>query len=206
MKRLFIFLIFLMLGTLACRAQQDHRISIYLNAKQNGTVETSLDELFPEWQLSKMKNLCAVVSGHVLDKTSESGYKYLYQRRIYEAAKIDISKDSKEVIAKKITAMWLLSEQLKLVECNSLQFDVRNGNLLKYAVSSLFNEFIDDAIAWHIPLNKVDENDNRTLLDYVQYHVNKNKGNALEQQYQTYYKKLRSAGAKHLREVSKSYN
>ncbi|MNI27394.1 hypothetical protein D3C73_811290 [compost metagenome] len=81
-----------------------------------------------------------------------------------------------------------------------------DGNLLKYVVSYRFTEFIDDAIRWRLPLNKIDYTDNRTLLDYVKYHTVKNKGNALEELYQVYYDKLRSAGAKHRTELVSEKN
>lgn len=202
--RCYFSIILLFTATLACQAQQDLRIAKYLAEKEsiNGAeTDRYLDQLFPEWQLSKMRNLCTIVSGRMKDKSPETGYKYLYQRRIYEAANVDKAVDDKETIAKKIRSMWTVSEQLKLLSCNSTQFDVMDGNLLKYAVSYRFTEFIDEAISWRIPLNKVDYTDNRTLLDYVQYHVTKNKGNALEELYQIYYDKLRSAGAKHRSEL-----
>jgi hypothetical protein len=205
MKQRFFCLIFLLFATtLVSQAQQDPRKATYLAAK--GTMNYTelhkyLDQLFPEWQLSKMMNLCTIISGRMKDNNPESGYKYLYQRRIYEAARVDKSTDSKEVIAKKIVNMWTVYEQLNLLKCNSTQFDVMDGSLLKYAVSYKFTEFIDEAIRWKVPLNKIDYTDNRTLLDYVQYHINRNKGNALEELFQIYYEKLRSAGAKHKTEL-----
>lgn len=71
--------------------------------------------------------------------------------------------------------MWNACEQLNLLNCDSTQFEVMDGNLLKYAVSYRFTEFIDDAIRWQLPLNKVDYTGSRTLLDYVEYRVTKNK-------------------------------
>jgi hypothetical protein len=199
-NRVFNFVILFLLGTFVCQGQ-DPRIAIYLKSKQNGTQTKSLDELFPEWQLSKMKNLCMLISGRVKDSNPLGGYKYLYQRRINEAAKVDPVNDSKEVIAKKISTMWVIAEQLNILICNSTQFDVMDGSLLKYAVSYKFTDFLEDVINWKISLNKVDANDNRTVLDYIRYQLQRNKGNALEEKFQIYYELLRSAGAKHKEEL-----
>lgn len=204
--RIYNLVILFLTGILMCQAQTDPRITAYLKAKEAGTPLTSLDELFPQWQLSKMKNLCTIVSGRMVDKSIDGDYKYLYQRRIYEAAKVDKSRESKEAAAKKIADMWGVCEKLNLLNCNSTQFDVMDGNLLKYAVSYRFTEFIDDAIRWGLPLNKIDYTDNRTLLYYVDYHAVKNKGNALEELFQVYYDKLRSAGAKHRTELVSEKN
>jgi predicted transcriptional regulator len=135
MKQPFFCLMLLFFATtLVSQAQQDPRISSFLAAKKPmnaAEVNKYLDQLFPEWQLSKMKNLCAIVSGRMKDNSPEGGYKYLYQRRIYEAAKVDKSADSKEVIARKISSMWAACEQLDLLKCNSTQFDVMEGSLFK---------------------------------------------------------------------------
>jgi hypothetical protein len=203
-SRFYFFVVVFALSAFICQAQDDPRIAKYLEAKETiGSAEINkyLDELFPEWQLSKLRNLCTMVSGRMKDNMSDGNYKYLYQRRIYEAAKVNRAVDSKETIIRKISTMWSVAEQLKLLNCNSTQFDVMDGNLLKYAVSYRFSEFIDEAIFWKVPLNRIDITDDRTLLDYVQYHVNKNKGNALEGLYQIYYDKLRLAGAKHSTEL-----
>jgi len=142
-----------------------------------------------------------LISGRVKDSNPVGGYKYFYQRRVHEAAKVNPVEDSKDVIAKKISAMWATYEQLNLLVCNSTQFDVMDGSLLKYAVSYKFTDFIEDAIAWKVPLNRVDIIDGRTVLDYTRYHLQRNKGNALEEMFQIYYDMLRKAGARHREEL-----
>ena len=97
--------------------------------------------------------------------------------------------------------MWNVYEQTNLAVCNNTQFDVTDGSILKYAVTTYFDDFIDDIIRWKINLNKVHASDNRTLLDYIQYQMEHNKGNALENKFRYYYNKLKAAGAKHRSEL-----
>lgn len=145
---------------------------------------------------AKLKNLCTMVSGRMKDSSGKN--KYLYQTRFQESACIQ-SSDSEEVKAQKIKEAW--SKYEDDLKCNSTQFDVMDGSLIKYSVSYRFDEFIDEVIKWKINLNKVDATDGRTPLDYIKYHIEKNKGNALEGKFQIYYDKLKAAGAKHKSEL-----
>jgi len=145
---------------------------------------------------TKLKNLCTMVSGRMKDSSGKN--KYLYQTKVQEAACIQ-SSDSEEVKNQKIKEAWTKYEDD--LKCNSTQFDVMDGSLIKYSVSYRFDEFIDEVIKWKINLNKVDATDGRTPLDYIKYHIEKNKGNALEEKFQIYYDKLKAAGAKHKSEL-----
>jgi len=123
----------------------------------------------------------------------------MYQRKILDAACVDVSKDNEEQISQKIRRMWSASKtQLK---CNNAQFDVADRNVLKFAVSSLFTDFLDDAIYWKVELNQVDQIDQRTVLDYVQFQIERNQGSSLESRFRNYYRMLREGGAKHKSEL-----
>src|SRR5690606_25460053 len=99
----------------------------------------------------------------------------------------------------KIRDTWMVMED-ELV-CDSTQVDVLKGNILKYAVSNKFDDFIEDAIEWKVNLNHIDHSDNRTVLDYISFHIERNKGNALEPIFNHYYKILKRSGAKHKSEL-----
>jgi hypothetical protein len=146
----------------------------------------------------KLSNLCLMVGNKVPDEPG-SNYKFAYQRKISEAACVDPS-DSKEVARKKIQEMWRQYEGEML--CNAPSFIVPNGNILKLAVSSSFNQFLFQAAKmWQVDLNRVDETDHRTVLDYVEYELQREKGTVLERDLQAYYDMLRSAGAKRASEL-----
>lgn len=146
---------------------------------------------------AKLKNICMNIG--LRTKSKITSIKYEYQRKFLEAACVDTGKDSPEVIQNKIKVAWSKFEtELK---CSSVSFDVTDGNIIKYAVTTEFEEFVDDAIKWKVNLNKIDDSDGRTVLDYVQYHIQKNKGNELQERFQYYYLKLKQAGAKHKTEL-----
>ena len=147
----------------------------------------------------KLRGICLAVHSRHEDTSLGGRYKFLYQKRLIEAACVDISKDSETVIAAKISKMWKEHED-KLI-CNSVQFDVISGNILKFAVTHLFEEVLDDAIRWKLNLNKVDETDQRTLLDYVKERMESHKGGGIEPHLKSYYRMLRAAGAKHKSEL-----
>ena len=138
---------------------------------------------------------------HDPDDKIGGGYKWSYQRKVLEASCADINSDSKNVLTEKIQSMWAEYERTKGYYCNSIRFDVPRGNIIKYAVNNGFDQFLYDMIEWKIDLNKVDETDKRTVLDYVEYQIGRNKGNALESRHRGYYDLLRKAGAKHAREL-----
>lgn len=147
----------------------------------------------------RLRNMCMFVGNLSADTTNSGKWRYNYERRFHEAACVDTARDSKEVVARKISQLWRQEEE-RLV-CNNLQFDVQDGNILKYAVAVQFDAFIADAIAWKVNLNKVDASDGRTLLDYVQYHMERTRGGAVEKKLANYYDALRKAGARHKREL-----
>jgi hypothetical protein len=146
----------------------------------------------------KLKSLCMMVSNQMKDNTPNTKNQYLYQKKFQEAACVT-ENDSEQKKIEKIRETWNKLEN-DLV-CNTVAFDVLDGNILKYAVSTKFDDFVDEAIAWKVNLNKVDSTDNRTVMDYIKFHIEKNKGNELEKMFQHYYYKLKKAGAKHQAEL-----
>lgn len=149
---------------------------------------------------SKLVGICSIVSNKEKDKTPNSNFEYLYERRIYEASCADYENDSDEEIAKKISKLFA-ENQLKLI-CQGANFDVIEGNIMKYAINGRTFGFIDKAIdEWKINLNVVDKADKTTVLDYVQMQIDKNRNSSFETTLQNYYNKLRKAGAKHSREL-----
>lgn len=144
----------------------------------------------------KLKNLCMMIGDQMADPKQPE--KYMYETRFYQAGCVNDG-DSEEVKKQKIRNAWNTYEDD--LKCNNNFFDVSDGHLLKYAVASNFTDFLDDAIKWQVNLNKVDAADGRTVLDYVQFHLEKSKGGALEPILKSYYLKLREAGAKHKSEL-----
>ena len=148
---------------------------------------------------TKLTSICLMIGNRMKDPKPIDFNEYMYNRRILEASCVDPEKDSEEEKIKKIQKMWSQFEG-ELV-CNSLTFDVVNGSYLKFAVANKFDEFINDVIDWKVNLNRVDASDGRTVLDYLKFQIDKNKGNAIERKLKHYYDILKAAGAKHKAEL-----
>lgn len=144
----------------------------------------------------RMKGLCGMVSNRVKDSTGKATY--MYQARMMEAACV-LATDSAEEKKRKMRVAWTLYEDQLL--CSGAQFDLTKGNILKWGVSYQFEDFIKEVIDLKVNLNRVDAADGRTLLDYIKYHWDRNKGNAMEMYYEDYYERFRKAGAKHKSEL-----
>jgi len=149
------------------------------------------------------KNLdgqCVLVNGQTLDPNPISPkYKYLYERYFFEAACADPNVDSPEVVQRKMSAMWIKYQDI--LRCTNVQFDVGQGSIIKFAVAQKFDRFIWDVTRWKIPLNIVDPNDHKTVLDYVDDELASHHGSPLESTLQLYHDQLIKAGAKHSSEL-----
>lgn len=166
-------------------------------------LEVIEDKTQPCPNLKKLENICMYIDSRGKDPKPKGDYVYMYQRRLLDAACVDVEKDSEEVIGEKIRKMWDAAFAQQKLNCQSVQFYPSGGNILKFAVSSKFTEFIDDAIWWKVNLNFIDEVDKETVLDYVRGQIEKNKGSSIVSTLQHYYKILREAGAKHAAELKK---
>lgn len=147
----------------------------------------------------KLRGLCMFVDSKEKDPNPQGRFVWKYQRKLLEAACADPAKDSEEEIGRKILNMWKENEATLI--CNNTKFDVANGNILKFAVNLKFDEFLIDAAHWKVNLNKVDEMDGRTLLDYVQAQIERNNGLPAQPTLKQYYAMLKKAGAKHRAEL-----
>ncbi|WP_312421174.1 hypothetical protein [Epilithonimonas sp.] len=148
----------------------------------------------------EMGALCSCVSDRRQDTREDSLYEYEFEERINKLACVDITKDSPEVINKKIHDWWIKNEGK--VICSGLSFNVSGGNLLKLASYTAFTAVLDKAVYdWKVPLNTVDKSDGRTTLDYIKDEIIKSKGQPKESVLKSYYDLLRKAGAKHRNEL-----
>lgn len=140
--------------------------------------------------------ICSMIGSRTKDSSTTNTFKYLYQRRLYEGAGV-VGETDETVIAKKISKYWSQCED-ELV-CDA--FDTPGASIIKYAVRSNFDLFLEDITEWGVNLNRVDRVDEKTPLDYVKYQIDINKGNPLENKMKYYYDLLRESGAKHKSEL-----
>lgn len=96
-----------------------------------------------------------------------------------------------------------LNANLARLLCNQVNFNPRNGNILKLAVARQSNRFISDILdRWRPNLNQVDAVDGKTVLDYIvdrraQMGPTSSYGRTLT----GYYNRFRAAGARHASEL-----
>lgn len=147
-----------------------------------------------------LRGICAAVSNRDQTTKEPQKYPYRYQRKIFEASCVDMYRDSDEEIARKVSAMW--AKNADKLTCTDVSFNVEKGSIIKYAVNAKFDKFIwDVVISWKVDLNRVDESDNKTVLDYTQGQIIQFEGLATEQTLKSYYDLLRRYGAKHRNEL-----
>lgn len=146
-----------------------------------------------------LSQICSIVEAQDPEKDSNTGNTYAYQTYIQQAACADPKRDSEEEVKKKIRGLWNKFKD-ELI-CDVPSFTAPKGNLIKYAIQRRFEDFIDDVIDWGVDLNRIDPLDKRTVLDYVDYELERKKGSAVESELKRYKENLRKAGAKYAREL-----
>ena len=146
------------------------------------------------------KSFCGDV-GTVAPYTGVDGsFDYHFQKTMYTSACADMNTMSDAEINAKLRVWWNLYK--KKLTCDSIQFNVPNGSIIKYAISGRVTPFIDDVIYAKLDLNVVDESDDRTVLDYVRDEIKRQTDTSPNKKVlQEYYDKLRAAGAKHKSEL-----
>jgi hypothetical protein len=142
--------------------------------------------------------ICNLVVTSIRDRNSPSG-RLLYQSQILSASCV-LDSDTDDVRKAKVREFWDKFGQNVL--CSSNNFVDGGGNLIKYAIFNTNSVFIDDIThRWQIDLNKVDDSDGKTALDFLDDEMRRFNGTPIWNTLNTYYRKLRAAGAKHAREL-----
>jgi hypothetical protein len=152
----------------------------------------------PTTNLLNLRELCSVVYERTR-AAEESGFRWEFERIIYEAAGANEPSKLDQSNLARIQALW--NNYPEHFTCASPDFDVPDGSILKYAVSSRNFSFLNYAISWKLNLNSVDQFDGRTLLDYLEQQVRDNQGSEIEPQLQEYADAVRSSGGRRSSEL-----
>lgn len=105
-----------------------------------------------------LPQICSGIMGRSGNRDPNFWNEYDYQTVIMKAACVDQNIDSEVEIRRKIQIFWKNFEDE--LTCNIIGFDVGHGDVIKYAVTRKFDDFIDDvANQWKIDLNRVDPQD-----------------------------------------------
>lgn len=153
-----------------------------------------------DFDLAKLVGICASISSQRQDRSRPDAYSFAFERKIYDAARVNFEMDTPQAARLKIKALW--HEHPENMRCESDNFDVSQGHILKYAVATGTFALLDDASrTWGVDLNIIDPSDNKTLLDYIQDQKQRYKGSVVEITLSNYYEIMRRAGAKHRSEL-----
>jgi hypothetical protein len=145
------------------------------------------------YDLGKLHGICDYVYSRDRASTG-SGYRYTFQRMLADATR---AKPGDDVETRRTRLRYLWLDNQPVFGCTASNFDISNGNLLKYSISSRSYEFLNYAIEdWQLELNFIDPADHRTVLDYVEREAKANAGNSDSATIDEYFSALQQAGAK----------
>jgi hypothetical protein len=149
-------------------------------------------------RLELLDSLCTAIKEKTPEEDPESEHSFKFENIVNSAACVDNKFDTEIQAQNKIQELW--TKHNDLMVCDSNNFSVSKGYMLKFAVKVSFTDFIQAAVRWKVPLNRLDQ-DGLTTLDYIQNEINRLKGTEAEILLKSYYKHLRDAGAKHKSEL-----
>lgn len=99
-------------------------------------------------------------------------YQFYYEKRLWELAGVNSKVDSEAEIIRKVGILW--KKYKKRFKCDSLEFGVQNGNILKFAISMNMFQVVELlGSAYSLDINFTDPADNMNLLEYLNSEVSR---------------------------------
>ena len=125
----------------------------------------------PEPQESDYKLICAHIGVKAKAPLSEiEYYEYAYEKRILQLACVNIGVDNEETIKRKVQIFW--NKYKKNFKCDSVDFPIQNGNILKFAISQNMPEVVETlSDTYGLDINFIDPADGLNLLDYINWEI-----------------------------------
>jgi hypothetical protein len=123
--------------------------------------------------VSDFKAICSDISARTKAPANESeSYEFYYEKRIWELSCANPGTDDEKTANAKINKMW--NKYKKDFKCDTLDFALSNGNILKFSLSQKMPEVIETlAGTYGLDINFVDPKDNMNVLDYVNNEIKK---------------------------------
>ncbi len=107
-------------------------------------------------------------------KRSEVGppFTFLFEDILAKMACVDLKKDSKETMIRKINCMW--NKYRTKCKCDSLGFGVPNGNIAKYVINFNFPDwYFIMKDNYGLDFNYIDPADGKTLYEWLKQEISK---------------------------------
>lgn len=112
------------------------------------------------------KALCADIGSKAkVPEKEQEFYEYTYERRILQLACVNIGVDDEETTKRKLVLFW--NKYKKNCKCDSVEFNVQNGNILKFAISQNMPTVIETLASYGLDINFIHPADGLNLLDYI---------------------------------------
>ena len=123
--------------------------------------------------------------------------RFIFENLFADAAHVAPT-DTREQVHAKIR--FFINDNMPRLKCNG-SYNGADGNILKLAVLRQFDELIDRALGkWKIDVNQVDEEDGKTVLDYI---ADLRARSPSDTTLSRYYDDFRAAGGKHRAELER---
>lgn len=160
------------------------------------TIPPFTEASFDSWN----KLWCGDIAGKFKVNREESNYfEYVYEKRLWQMAGVRIGIDNEETTKQKIQLWW--SKYKTKCKCDSVSFNVPNGNILKFAITKNATDFINNLVLnYDLDINFTDPADSKNLLDYISDEIQKMENGSASKSsidiYKKYKEELISLGAK----------
>lgn len=119
------------------------------------------------------KAICGDIAARTKAPAKESQYyEFYYEKRLFQMACVNIGIDDEETTIKKLQIFW--NKYKTKFKCSSLDFEIPNGNLLKFALSQQMPDLIESlAQIWNLDINFIDPKDGLNVMDYILAEIEK---------------------------------
>ena len=102
----------------------------------------------------------------------ESPVDYLFQEILLKMSCVDLKNDSQETIIQKVNCMW--NKYKTKFACDSLEFNVPNGNVLKFTLNFNFPDFVYYmGDYYNVDFMFIDPADGKTIIQYLDEEISK---------------------------------
>jgi hypothetical protein len=102
----------------------------------------------------------------------DSELNYLFEQQILKMSCATEGKDSPQAIKQKTSIMW--NTYRTKFACDSLEFNVPNGNILKFSMNFNFPDFIYTMVnTYDLDMDFKDPADNKTIIEYLDEEIAK---------------------------------
>jgi hypothetical protein len=146
--------------TLDCQSSSNFEV----NLNELETVAAVVDEC-PAPEKVNYAKICSYVKDKKKAST-DSELTFLFEQELLKMSCAVEGKDSPEMIKKKTNIMW--NKYRTQFSCDSLGFNVSNGNVLKFGMSFNFPDFIYILVDnFDFDLDFKDPADNKTVIEYL---------------------------------------